>query len=1120
MDSIDQTKLYKFIVSTDTESLIITRTKNIARCWFDRTNDKIYFIDCNYDGGTSFCWSLLISDDSITEVKSFADCDVFDIFKIGTTMFVNYFEAGGYTLEETTMTPEAPDVTTEWTSTGANHYTEVDDAPAAPSFTEEIYTQTDGADDNFNFTEIDLSAYDSGEIYEITTNIYCKADTSTGGTIHVTGSATGTTASKTITPTATAAWHTVTWSGLSLIDSDLDTFQVNLEFNKGTEVTPSHFHPNGDSSITWDESPDTTTHWSCLAETGDFPTNKFIYTATANEVEILDMNTITLPTNTNVSEIEVWINGKNKCSNNDAQVNVYAGAWLGTKTFEFGSSTGWTHQHWTGLSITQAQLDGLQIKYTSPTVTGGGTITFEEMYVICHYYPKIKVGCVYNTVRFYGNEQYFLNVENLTTSAKHSNDMGSPAGRTYDASQMMVKSATETYFLWAWSDENVEIWCYNNTGGTIIEVCDCGAGTELPATIDKRTITYDNSDVISFTLFYDPDYYYCTYSIGGDTFTKKGEYDIILMLDRNCDTSNDIGFNTEKGFSLTEDKVYQISKSRGNLWLISVQDFDDVIIAISDTYLITDAGTLYKYQDMMPYIVEWWVDHPKEDYPVAEVLLRSNYINVAKNMLMQLIGYYTANGNAMYYKHSPDSFNDETPKVITIAGDIDWIDDINLPNTCSCELVDEYDNMKNVLKVTHDGGASDPYVVHNFAVVQTVETYEFYWGNEDASDMTNIIFYDSVGTMAILLQIDNDKYYYYNLVNAAIEIVGVVPTDGNLDHFKVAFNCTTDTFDLYINETIRVTGGEFRTVVANISKVRIDCQENVANSTYLSAPAEIWDNDYVEGDNLHVAKGTPDQVCFEGLVKAYDARTLRVVRLESPAKEMDQVKPSGSKAGRTDEIITDMNNDLNGIAYISMGTLTAGTAMGTLTLAGDKTWRTLIDNFKDIDTFTWYLTPTGELYYNNGELDTLVAIQYDGTTYFDPIEDANGYFLSSEVNQVIVRGSIGIESETEHGINLEDQQKNGVILLIVRDATLNTTALCNAKADAIIARTTAITTIDCQPEIGDLGFIQPGQVFTFKFTTTDVSITEDTFTIDRIKIEAKSEQCMIIASNGLIFELK
>lgn len=459
VDSSDNKKLLKSTDYGATQTTVETRTKKIARCFHDRDNSKIYFIDCEYDGTTSYVWSIDLSDDSITEIKSFPITDVFDIFKMGSDIHVSYFSTT-YDLESEEIIPDG-DVTTNWNSTAGTHSTEVDEAHAAPNTGDYIETiPHTNCVDTFTFTTIDLSGYDSGEIYAIEFHGYGITG-ATIGFVQVYGNKTG------------------------------------LEF-----------------------------------------------------VYLFAFNYLT-----------------------------YGSTWDSITKY--------------GLSLNQADLDDLEISFKK------GYSDFRSC----------KLATIYLTIYFYGNSQASLNIENLTDSSKHTQNMGVLGVRTYEMSQMSVISATECYFNWKWSDENILIYKYNKTAGTILEQKDCGANTDFPDSLAQRAIAYDDTDILSFIIKDTGDankLKYCTYSIDDDDFTKGAEYNVILMLNRNSDSSNDPPFDVEKAFHSSEYKFYKISKtgSKGQLYLMGDLNNADtpptnVIIAISDTYLITNGGKIYKYIDFM-----------------------------------------------------------------------------------------------------------------------------------------------------------------------------------------------------------------------------------------------------------------------------------------------------------------------------------------------------------------------------------------------------------------------------------------------------------------------------------------------------------------------------------------
>lgn len=97
VDSADQTKLYKSDDEGASWDLITTRTQKIQSCWYDRTNEKIWFVDCDQQANAFDVWNLTLSNDSVTSVGSSSGAnagtvDVMDIFRIGTDTFVINFE--------------------------------------------------------------------------------------------------------------------------------------------------------------------------------------------------------------------------------------------------------------------------------------------------------------------------------------------------------------------------------------------------------------------------------------------------------------------------------------------------------------------------------------------------------------------------------------------------------------------------------------------------------------------------------------------------------------------------------------------------------------------------------------------------------------------------------------------------------------------------------------------------------------------------------------------------------------------------------------------------------------------------------------------------------------------
>lgn len=255
----------------------------------------------------------------------------------------------------------------------------------------------------------------------------------------------------------------------------------------------------------------------------------------------------------------------------------------------------------------------------------GGNIykifTVENANVIIHIYTRIAIN-------------------NWAVTVNNAN-MGALGGRTYDASQITI-DGTYAYFLWKWSDENVELWRWtiDGAGATVIEIEDCGANTELPP-INQRAIAYDGNDVLYFVLqdTGDSKYYLYTYEIGSDTLTKRAEYNIALMLDRN--TASGV---LEKAFHITSTNIYQLHSSIPyQLHLIASPPSDAVWIAITDSFLMNDNGDMYEYQDVNAYVMEAIINMKKMGSWSASMSILNAY-PITQGMFITITDMFTTAG--------------------------------------------------------------------------------------------------------------------------------------------------------------------------------------------------------------------------------------------------------------------------------------------------------------------------------------------------------------------------------------------------------------------------------------------------------------------------------------------
>jgi len=235
--------------------------------------------------------------------------------------------------------------------------------------------------------------------------------------------------------------------------------------------------------------------------------------------------------------------------------------------------------------------------YNINVTTEVDAVSFASAYVNCSFIDCFIIGATQYLFYNYTNAGNVF-VEFATTATQWNNNMGASAGHTWDMSYIII-IGTLVYFLWNFSDENVEIWVWNSVTHAFTQLEDCGANTVLPTSKSMQGISYDGSDVLYFVLKYSDDNknYLCSYSISTDTFTKINEYNIALMLDRNCvgTAPNEI----EKAFDIAKDAnnyscIYEL-KENGKPGILQFQTIlkNSNINAITDNYLIFADKTIW-----------------------------------------------------------------------------------------------------------------------------------------------------------------------------------------------------------------------------------------------------------------------------------------------------------------------------------------------------------------------------------------------------------------------------------------------------------------------------------------------------------------------------------------------
>ena len=267
---------------------------------------------------------------------------------------------------------------------------------------------------------------------------------------------------------------------------------VQWELGGGGQIQDNDIvRPNGDISTEW-EASHAGNHADLINET-TLDINDYIYTssiASSNITDEFDMGTFDISSGT-ITEIQVEVYGKEIDIN--SVINVFCGTWLGAKQLDMGTSPQWHTYTWSGLSLSQADLEGMKIKFESETPPdSGGTyedfdyvdfgdilddtlgITDDEFIITAWVHPTAftsnvsdngikncffsKTGIIELGVNESGYLQVYLNVNGVETSATY----GFPGAIT-------LNDWTYIAVRYNMSDVDVfldDIWCRTALGGT------------------------------------------------------------------------------------------------------------------------------------------------------------------------------------------------------------------------------------------------------------------------------------------------------------------------------------------------------------------------------------------------------------------------------------------------------------------------------------------------------------------------------------------------------------------------------------------------------------------------------------------------------------------------------
>jgi len=157
----------------------------------------------------------------------------------------------------------------------------------------------------------------------------------------------------------------------------------------------------------------------------------------------------------------------------------------------------------------------------------------------------------------------------------------------------------------------------------------------------------------------------------------------------------------------------------------------------------------------------------------------------------------------------------------------------------------EQENHQKVMTMSHDG-SNDVQFEQDFSP-QTSGTVEFWFYHSDNWKNVQFMLQDGSSTYGVRFKFDNEHIIYYD-GSAWNEITSF--SGNQWYHIRIDFNCTTDTYDLYLDYVLILNDGEFDTPLSSVSIFWGKCIENAVYKAYIDAIGYSWDENYNIGDNI------------------------------------------------------------------------------------------------------------------------------------------------------------------------------------------------------------------------------------------------------------------------------
>ncbi|MHA2101295.1 MAG: hypothetical protein ACW99A_21750, partial [Candidatus Kariarchaeaceae archaeon] len=157
-------------------------------------------------------------------------------------------------------------------------------------------------------------------------------------------------------------------------------------------------------------------------------------------------------------------------------------------------------------------------------------------------------------------------------------------------------------------------------------------------------------------------------------------------------------------------------------------------------------------------------------------------------------------------------------------------------------------NHKHVIEINDSDNTNSGAIYNDFSQPQINGTIEFWWLSSDSTKNSTVDILSGTNYGVTIGLFGGDFRYYDGL---SWNTVASGAQSNRWYHHKLFFNCTSDTFDWYINDTLEGNQLDFRVSQAQLTRIQFNSGGiSTDYEIYIDALGYSWDLDYTIGSNL------------------------------------------------------------------------------------------------------------------------------------------------------------------------------------------------------------------------------------------------------------------------------